>query len=191
MDFTRIQDHHVSSLTKVFDFTSKIAITCLCSSLIACEPLLFGGVAGFAGSSSGGFFCVSGPADLSGQCRSETPTPGALEAIGQETSAVALNVAVTAQSIQSGLTLNIAWSPYPGIAAGYFVYYGPTSDTATALASDLPLSTANFNVSAPTISYNPTVDLGLSRGDTVCFLILAYDAGHLPYAWSQEQCTVV
>jgi hypothetical protein len=181
----------VSSLTKVFDFTNKIAITCLCSLLIACEPLLFGGVAGFAGSSSSGFTCANGPADLSGQCRPETPTPGALEAIGQETSAVALNVADTAQPIMFESTLNIAWSPYPGIAAGYYVYYGPTSDTATTLASDLPIGSANFNVSAPTVTYQPTVDLGLSTGSTVCFLILAYDAGHVPYTWSQEQCTVV
>ena len=116
---------------------------------------------------------------------------GALEAVGQETTAVVLNVATTAQSVQSNSTLNIAWSPYPGIATGYFVYYGPTVDTATTFASDLQIGLENFNPSAPSITYDAMQDFGLSAGNTVCFRILAYDPAHVPYDWSEAQCTVV
>jgi hypothetical protein len=182
----------VPSLTKVLDSTSKIAITCLCSSLIACEPLLLGGVAGLAGSSSGGITqCASGPADLSGQCRLTAPTPGALEAIGLATSAAELNATANTQPVITGSTLNITWSPYPGTVAGYFVYYGPTIDMATMLASDLQIGIANINSSAPSISYEAMLDLGLSTGNSVCFRILAYDTAHVPYDWSEVQCTVV
>jgi hypothetical protein len=181
----------VSSLTKVLDHTSKIAITCISALLIACEPLIFGGISGLGGSSSFAVSqCASGPADLSGQCRSTTPTPGALEAIGPAISAVALNLATSTQSVQTGSTLNISWLPYPGTASGYFIYYGPTSDTATTLASDLSYNTSNFDAS-PSVSYQPLLDLGLSMGDTVCFRILAYDTARVPYEWSEVQCRVV
>ena len=134
----------------------------------------------------------SGPSDLAGQCRIVTPTPGALEVVGaQVASATAVNTVATAQQVSTGSTLNIAWSPYPGSASGYFVYYGPTSDTANTLASDLPIDGTNLNASAPTVSYQPTLDLGLSTGNTVCFRILAYDTGRVPYSWSEVQCTVV
>jgi hypothetical protein len=183
----------VSSLTKVFDFTSKIAITCLCSSLIACEPLLFGGVAGFSGSSSSGFTCASGPADLSGMCRNTSaPSMGALEAVGTQTaSAAAINSFATAQQETGSSVLNISWSPYQGTASGYFVYYGPTSDSTTTLASDIPIGAANFDSAAPAVSYQATLDLGLNTGDSVCFRILAYDTARVPYTWSEIQCTVV
>jgi hypothetical protein len=88
-------------------------------------------------------------------------------------------------------TLNINWSPYPESVSGYLVYYGSTPETATTLASDLPIDGANLNASAPSVSYQPTLDLGLSTGNTVCFRILAYDAGRVPYSWSEVQCTVV
>ena len=182
----------MSSLTKVLDLTSKIAVTCISALLIACEPLIFGGISGLGGSSSFAVSqCATGPADLSGQCRSTTPTPGALEAIGPAISAVALNLATSVQSVQTGSTLNISWLPYPGIASGYFIFYGSTSDTATTLASDLSYNTSNFDASAPSVSYQPLLDLGLSMGDTVCFRILAYDTARVPYTWSEVQCTSV
>jgi hypothetical protein len=186
----------VSSLTKVSVFTIKIAIACLSSLLIACEPLLFGGVAGLAGSSSSGFQCASGPADLSGVCRNTSSlSPGALEAVGTEVaSAATLNTFASAQQLSTESTpntLNIAWSPYPGSATGYYVYYGPTSDSANTLASDLPIDGLSLNASAPTVSYQPTSDLNLGAGDTVCFRILAYDSSRVPYTWSEVQCTVV
>ena len=187
----------MSSLIKVLNSTSKIVITCLCSSLIACEPLLFGGVSGLAGSSSGGVTqCASGPADLSGVCRNTSSlTPGALEAVGTEiASSAALNTLAATQQVSAGSSpniLNIAWSPYPGAAAGYYVYFGPTTDTATTFASDLAIDTANFDASTPSISYQPEIDLGVNNGATVCFRILAYDTARVPYEWSEVQCRVV
>ena len=88
-------------------------------------------------------------------------------------------------------TLNISWSPYPESISGYLVYYGSTPETTTTLASDLPSGTSNFDASAPSISYQPLVDLGLSTGDTVCFRIQAYDTARVTYDWADVQCTVV
>jgi hypothetical protein len=188
------KDCRVLSLKKVLNSIVKLAVTCSCSLLIACEPLIFGGIAGVGGPSTIAVTqCASGPADLAGVCRNTSSlTPGALEAVGlQVASAAALNVSATAQSATSGSTLNIAWSPYPGSAAGYFVYYGPTSDTASTLASDLPNGAVNFDASAPSISYQPTLDLGLNTGENVCFRIFAYDSARVLYDWSTIQCVVV
>ena len=180
----------MSSLT--LDHTSKIAITCISALLIACEPLIFGGISGLGGSSSFSVTqCTSGPADLSGACRNSSPTPGALEAIGAATSAAILSVTTSAQTEIAGSALNISWSPYPGTAAGYYVYYGPTTDTATTLASDLAIGTANLDTSAPSISYQPELELGVNAGATVCFRIYAYDTARVPYEWSDVQCRIV
>jgi uncharacterized repeat protein (TIGR02543 family) len=111
--------------------------------------------------------------DLSDQCRSSTPTPGAFEAIDPST-----------------LPIHVTWSPYPGTVSGYIIYYGPTSTTATNLASDVPIGTANFDPAAPAVDYQAQ-DLGLSSGNAVCFQIFAYDTSHALYNWSEIQCTVV
>jgi hypothetical protein len=188
----------VPSLTKLLDCASKIAFTCLSTLLIACEPLIFGGISGLGGSSS---FTVaqcanSLPADLSGACRNTSaPTPGALEAVGAGSQQIAsiqtANIFPTIQQNTGTTSLNITWSPYTGTPAGYFVYYGPSVDTATILASDLPIGIANFNPSAPSISYDASMDLGLNTGNSVCFRVLAYDFAHVSYDWSIIQCTVV
>ena len=198
------------SINTALRYTVSMVMVGLCSILLACKPpdslsgqlnsVLGGSFSG--GSSSGGtvppastavFQCSSGPADLSGQCRNTSAlTPGALEAIGPQGDSVAtLNNSATAQLATTSSILNIAWSPYPGNAWGYYVYYGPTPDTATTLASDLPIGTGNFNASAPSVSYQPTSDLSLNTGDSVCFRIQAYDAGGKPFSWSEVQCTVV
>ena len=196
------------SINTALRYTCTIVMAGLCSLLLACKPPdplsgqlnnAFGVSSG--GSSSGGSAppaaatvqCSSGPADLSGQCRNTSAlTPGALEAIGPQGDSVAtLNNSATAQLATTSSILNIAWSPYPGNAWGYYVYYGPTPDTATTLASDLPIGTGNFNASAPSVSYQPTSDLSLNTGDSVCFRIQAYDAGGKPFSWSEVQCTVV
>jgi hypothetical protein len=89
----------------------------------------------------------------------------------------------------STLSIRVTWSPYSGTASGYIIYYGPTSTTATNLASDVPIGTANFDPTAPAVSYQAQ-DLGLSLGDAVCFQIFAYDTSHALYNWSEVQCTV-
>ena len=110
--------------------------------------------------------------DLSDQCRASEPTPGAFEAIDSST-----------------LPIHVTWSPYPGTISGYIIYYGSTSTTATSLASDVPIGTANFDPAAPAVSYQAR-DLGLSPGNAVCFQIFAYDTAHALYNWSEVQCTV-
>jgi len=187
-----------SSISTALRYTSNFAIAGLCAIfLTACNPLTkLGGSSGGSSSVESFAQCANGPADLSGQCRNTSAlTPGALEAIGtQEALAIALNTFATAQQVSAGSTpntLNIAWSPYPGTAAGYFVYYGPTTDTANTLASDLAIGTANFDSSAPSISYQPTLDLGMNTGATVCFRIYAYDTARVPYEWHEVQCRVV
>ena len=128
-----------SSINTALRYTSDIAIAGLCTILlIACGPLTQQG-----GSSSVDTFtqCSNGlPADLSGVCRNSTPTMGALEDVGpQVASAAAINITTTPlQDPGASVLNNISWSSYQGTASGYFVYYGPTSDTTT-LASDLPM----------------------------------------------------
>ena len=197
------------SISTALRYTISMVMAGLCSILLACKPpdslsgqlssVLGGSSSG--GSSSGGSApptvatveCSSGPADLAGECRSTSAlTPGAFEAIGSDGASVAtLSNSATAQLVTVHPTLNITWSPYPGNAWGYYVYYGPTPDTATTLASDLPIGAGNFNASAPSVSYQPTLDLSLNTGDAVCFRIQAYDAGGKPFSWSDVQCTVV
>jgi uncharacterized repeat protein (TIGR02543 family) len=110
--------------------------------------------------------------DLSSQCRASDPTPGAFEAIDPST-----------------LPIRVTWSPYLGTVSGYIIYYGSTSTTATNLASDVPIGTANFDPATPAVSYQAQ-DLGLSPGSAVCFQIFAYDTAHALYNWSEVQCTV-
>jgi hypothetical protein len=169
-----------SSINKAFRYTSNIAFVGLCSLLLAgCLPpdqlsASLSSLSGSSGGSSSGgtappvgsiIHCTSGPADLSGMCRNTSaPTMGALEAIGPEVElAAALNVVATEQQVSTG----------------------------SSLASDLPSGTSNFDASAPSISYQPLLDLGLSTGDTVCFRIQAYDTARVPYDWAEVQCTVV
>ena len=190
------KDCRVLSLKKVLNSIVKLAVTCSCSLLIACEPLIFGGIAGVGGPSTIAVTqCASGPADLSGVCRNiPALTMGALEVIDSPVAlAAAANIVPTSQQALgvSTLNINISWSPYPGNVTGYYVYYGPTSDTAITLASDMSIGSANFNPAAPAVSYQPSLDLGLNTGVTVCFRILAYDTARVPYDWSEVQCTVV
>ncbi len=116
----------MSSLTKVLGFTSKIAITCLSSLLMACEPLLFGG----GGSPSVAVTqCASGPADLSGVCRDPSaPTMGALETVESQVTSAAVNTSTNIIITQGAgaSSLLVTWPPYQGTASGYLVYYGPT-----------------------------------------------------------------
>lgn len=187
------------SINTALRCTSRIAIAGLCSVLIAgCLPPS-GTQSGYSSSAAGAVGTASpvGPVDstttaapvavspvtqcsgsglattdLSGQCRASAPTPGALVAIDPST-----------------FPIVVTWSPYSGSASGYIIYYGPSSTTATNLASDVPIGTANFDPAAPTVSYQAQ-DLGLSPGSAVCFQIFAYDTAHALYNWSEVQCTV-
>jgi hypothetical protein len=152
------------------------------------------GGGGSGGDSGGGVTppqsCGTGLAsqDLAGQCRaSPQPTMGALEVPGTVT-ATAYSSAIQVASLS---TLVVTWQPYPGEAAGYMIYYGPTAENAATLASDLPAGPGAYDPRAPSVTYRPGQDLGLYSGDHVCFRIFAYDVARALSDWSELVCTVV
>ncbi len=70
--------------------------------------------------------------------------------------------------------LALSWLPTSDVS-GYIIYYGPTEDTATTVASTLPIESGHFNPSSPSIEYNAGFDLGLDHGASVCFRIRSYN----------------
>lgn len=73
-------------------------------------------------------------------------------------------------------SIYVAWRPHPDpTVTGYMIYYGPSIDTATTVASNQPIDSPGFDPLAPLVSYNPATDLGLHAGDTVCFRLKAYN----------------
>ncbi len=70
------------------------------------------------------------------------------------------------------------------------VYYGPTEDTATTVASNLPIESGSVNPASPSIEYNAGLDLGLDHGASVCFKIGAYNDVGLSN-WSGAVCGIV
>ena len=87
-------------------------------------------------------------------------------------------------------TLEVSWPPNPESISGHLVYYGPTEDTATTVASDLPVTSSNFNPQAPSVKYNAALDLGLNSGSNVCFRIRAYNNSGLS-EWSKTACGAI
>ncbi len=87
-------------------------------------------------------------------------------------------------------TLEISWLPNPDNISGYMVYYGPTEDTATTVASNLPIESGSFNPASPSMEYNAGLDLGLDHGASVCFRIRAYNDVGLSN-WSGSACGIV
>lgn len=120
--------------------------------------------------------CDSGLAarDLAGQCRTVSPTPGALEANdGISTAGASVVSLASAESASS--SLQVSWQPFGTNTAGYMVYYGTTAATVNVLVSDLVLSSGLYDASGPSMTYDSARDPGLYTGDTVCFRINAYD----------------
>ncbi len=93
-----------------------------------------------------------------------------LTACGDESSTPESSSASQAQ-------LLLSWLPHPDkTIMGYLVYYGPTESTVTTVASDIPVTANNFDPQAPSVQYNAGLDLGLNKGDNVCFRLTAYNA---------------
>lgn len=70
----------------------------------------------------------------------------------------------------------VAWNPTTdSTVTGYQVFYGPTLDAATTLASSVAIAASGFNPQAPSVSYRTWEDLGLHAGDSVCFRLRAYN----------------
>lgn len=84
-----------------------------------------------------------------------------------------------------------AWQPHPDPSVtGYMVYYGPSIDTATTVASNQPVDGPGFDPQAPSVTYDPAADLGLHAGDTVCFRLKAYNSDG-ESGFSPGTCTTV
>jgi hypothetical protein len=87
--------------------------------------------------------------------------------------------------------LEITWEPNSENVAGYMVYHGPTSDTATVVATNFTIGSAGFNAQAPAASYYAKRDLNLAAGSTVCFRVRAYYSMTVLSDWSQAVCATV
>lgn len=69
--------------------------------------------------------------------------------------------------------IGLSWAPSSDSVNGYIIYYGPTADATTTRAVQLSV-TVFANGEAPNYSFNAGTDLGLSRGDHVCFRLSSY-----------------
>lgn len=67
-------------------------------------------------------------------------------------------------------TLSLAWFSSTSQVIGYIVYFGPTPDTATKIASETP---------GTSVQYATATDLGLNSGDVVCFRLKAFNLAGL------------
>ncbi len=63
-------------------------------------------------------------------------------------------------------TVTLAWNPNTDSVLGYIVYYGPTPDTATNIATE---------TSSTSVLLMRNSDLRLNLGDRICFRLKAYD----------------
>lgn len=88
-------------------------------------------------------------------------------------------------------TVALTWQPNSDPIAGYVVYYGPTPEAATTLATQLSLSSNGMNPQAPSVSFNAGTDLGLNYGDSVCFRLRAYNSANVMSDWSGAACGTI
>lgn len=86
-------------------------------------------------------------------------------------------------------TVTLSWQPNSDPIAGYIVYYGPTADGATTLATQLSLS--SIDPQAPSVSFNAGTDLGLNYGDGICFRLRAYNSANVMSDWSGAACGTI
>jgi hypothetical protein len=128
--------------------------------------------------------------DLTGQCRTVSPTPGALEA-NDGTSTAGASVLSLAVAESASSSLQVSWQPFGNNTAGYMVYYGTTAGTVNVLVSDLALNSALYDASAPSMTYDSARDFGMYAGDTVCFRIYAYDPARTVVGQIYLDCRVI
>ncbi|HEC19338.1 MAG TPA: hypothetical protein ENI97_08335 [Gammaproteobacteria bacterium] len=91
------------------------------------------------------------------------------------TATVTINISCTTCA---AVNLKYSWNPNPASDAiiGYRVYTGPTLATATTEIANPVVGSSGFNAAAPSVSFDAWNDLGLNKGDTVCFQLKAYNA---------------
>ena len=89
-----------------------------------------------------------------------------------------VNLAVICATCATGVNVTFNWNANPTSDSiiGYRVYAGTTLATATTEISNLTANSSGFNVAAPSVTYDAWSNLGLSKGDALCFRLKAYNA---------------
>jgi len=74
------------------------------------------------------------------------------------------------------ITIRLSWAPNQemDMVGGYMVYAGSSVGTTNKLVAVVPITTPGFDPASPSIEYKASNDLGLVRGDNVCFRFKAY-----------------
>lgn len=88
------------------------------------------------------------------------------------------------------LVLTLTWSHSNADALnGYRVFAGATATGAMDEVADIAV-TELTDPSAPSVDFLSNTDLGLNRGDSVCFRAKAYDSSNIS-TFSEAVCTVI
>jgi len=89
-----------------------------------------------------------------------------------------VNLTVNCMICAAGVNVTFSWDPNPttDFVLGYRVYTGSTLATATMEVSNLTVGSNGFDATAPSLNYDAWNDLGLEKGDTVCFRLKAYNS---------------
>ncbi len=92
------------------------------------------------------------------------------------TATVTVNVNCT--TCATGVNLTYGWNANPDSDSvlGYRVYTGSTLATAATEISNLTVGDSGFDATTPSVSYDAWNDLGLNKGDAVCFRLQAYNS---------------
>lgn len=74
-------------------------------------------------------------------------------------------------------TLRLSWEAVADGADGYHVFYGTDPTSVDMLLFDLPLTSGDFESSAPSVTISPVHDLGIrdAYGSRACFTVQAYN----------------
>jgi hypothetical protein len=94
---------------------------------------------------------------------------------GMTTATVTLRVYCQAcenDNTERGLRLTLSWEPNPEDVSGYITYYGSSLSAMRLELSDLRVA-SDLDPESPSITYTMG-ELGVERGETVCFWVRAY-----------------
>jgi hypothetical protein len=70
--------------------------------------------------------------------------------------------------------VTLAWEPSVTQVEGYLIHSGKNSENLTRQLSDLHIASGEIDEYQPTVKYNVN-DLNVSRGETICFAVTAYN----------------
>ncbi|MFV2058165.1 MAG: Ig-like domain-containing protein [Thiohalomonadales bacterium] len=89
-----------------------------------------------------------------------------------------VTISVTCPSCAVNTSILLSWNQNPDSVLGYKVYYAASTNIAdaTTLIDTVSLSSNGFSPTSPSKSYDAWTRFGLNKGDSVCFVIRAYNA---------------